>query len=507
MKHIARGDLFRRIKLNRRRLRAKMYRAPFVFHQDSTWPGDWVGRCILGLASLYHAFEGHDSFQEDVLAQLREIIKALPQHVNAEGYFGDLVKPSAINEQQVSGSSWFLRGLIEYYRITGDEKILAEIRSIVDHFISAIAPAYAHYPLCRRDMGGVGGHIEGKVTDGWLTSSDIGCAFIMVDAMSQAYALLGEEELKAEIESVIQIFSSIDFVSLQCQTHAALSCARGILTFFQATGEKKYLELAESIFARYLQDGMTKDFANFNWFGREETWTEPCCIVDSFLLSSAFFDLTGDVHYLRLMNRIYLNAFRGAQRSNGGAGCNTCLSSDKTSMKAYLYEAFFCCTMRFAEGLRFVNERTILMKDGHPFLTILQPASFALDNGLGIEIKGDIYHRRKAKLSLTGVKEPTPLSLYVPSSVPFKIEGTSRYTYENEVLTLLIEDENPIEIYFTLIPHEEEGVHFVGDMILVRRAVAGQEEAFYVENATYHYLLDYSSLSDKTLVMNLVQTL
>ena len=78
MKHIARGDLFRRIKLNRRRLRAKMYRAPFVFLQDSAWPGDWVGRCILGLASLYHAFEGHDSFQEDVLAQLREIIEENP---------------------------------------------------------------------------------------------------------------------------------------------------------------------------------------------------------------------------------------------------------------------------------------------------------------------------------------------------------------------------------------------------------------------------------------------
>ena len=172
-----------------------------------------------------------------------------------------------------------------------------------------------------------------------------------------------------------------------------------------------------------------------------------------------------------------------------------------------MYEAFFCCTMRFAEGLRFVNERTILMKDGHPFLTILQPASFALDNGLGIEIKGDIYHRRKAKLSLTGVKEPTPLSLYVPSSVPFKIEGTTRYTYENEILTIFIHDENPIEIYFSLIPHTEEGIHFVGDMILVRRVTAGQEEAFYVENATYYYLLDYSSLSDKTLVMNLVQTL
>ena len=507
MNHIARGDLYRRIKLNRRRLRAKIYRAPFVFLQDSTWPGDWVGRCILGLASLYRALEGHASLQDDVLAQLREIIEALPQHVNADGYFGDLVDPAAINEQQVSGNSWFLRGLMEYYFITGDEKILAEIRSILTHFVSAIVPAYAHYPLGRRDMGGVGGHIEGKLVDGWLTSSDIGCAFIMMDAMGQAYAHFGGEELKAQIESVIDVFSSIDFVSLQCQTHAALSCARGILTFYQATGEKRYLDLAERVFARYCEDGMTKDFANFNWFGRKETWTEPCCIVDSFLLSSSLFDLTGDARYLSLMNRIYLNAFRGAQRSNGGAGCNTCLSEDKKSMKAYLYEAFFCCTMRFAEGLRFVTERTAFEKDGHLFVTILQPASFALDNGVTVEIKGDIYQRGKAKLSCFGIKEPLLVSMYVPSSLPFTIEGATRYLYEDEVLTFEIENENPIELYFTLVPHKEGDINFVGDMILVRRVAAGQEEAFYVENATYHYLLDYSSLSDKTLVMNLVQSL
>ena len=73
---------------------------------------------------------------------------------------------------------------------------------------------------------------------------------------------------------------------------------------------------------------MTLDYSNFNWCGRPDTWTEPCCIVDSFLLAAQLEEITGDKRYLTLMNRIYFNSFRLAQRSNGGAGCNYCLTEE-----------------------------------------------------------------------------------------------------------------------------------------------------------------------------------
>ena len=47
----------------------------------------------------------------------------------------------------------------------------------------------------------------------------------------------------------------------------------------------------------------------------------------------------------------------GAQRINGGAGPNTCVTKTNKVLKVSMYEAHFCCTMRYAEGLLYYNQR------------------------------------------------------------------------------------------------------------------------------------------------------
>ena len=305
MKKIAEGDLLRRIRLNRKRLSAKMYRYPDIFNKkySASWPGDWEGRCILSLTSLYFALSGYDKDQESILNQLDEIISHLKEYINEDGYFGNIVNDEYLDEQQVSGNSWYLRGLIEYYQISRSDEILSLIKSVVNKFIYKIAKFYEHYPISTREIGGVGGHIEGVIRDGWLTSSDVGCAFIMLDAMSEAYYLLRDDKLKEILIKVIDKFINLDFINLKCQTHATLSCARGVLTFYEATKEEKYLNYAIDIFKKYINYGMTLDYSNINWFNRKDTWTEPCCIVDSFILTSKFYQITKDDKYLLLLNR------------------------------------------------------------------------------------------------------------------------------------------------------------------------------------------------------------
>ena len=52
---IAKGEILRRIRLNRKRLNDEMYRYPKIFTLGEEWPGDWTGRGILALVSLYKA--------------------------------------------------------------------------------------------------------------------------------------------------------------------------------------------------------------------------------------------------------------------------------------------------------------------------------------------------------------------------------------------------------------------------------------------------------------------
>ena len=481
-----------------------MYSYPGVFNQNSSWPGDWEGRCILALTSLYFAFNGYPKEQESIKTQLKEIVIHLKDYVNEDGYFGEIVNESYVNEQQVSGNSWYLRGLIECYQISGDEEMLSLIKRVEERFLLKIAKFYPSYPLDGREEGGVGGHLESEPKNGWLTSSDVGCAFIMLDAMSEAYYLLRDQRLKEILDSIIGVFLSIDYVGLKCQTHATLSCARGILTFYRATGEKKYLSYAEEIFEKYINAGMTKDYSNLNWFQRSDTWTEPCCIVDSFLLASQLFEETSEKKYLVLLNRIYLNSFRMAQRNNGGAGCNTCLTKENQEIHGFMYEAFFCCTMRFPEGLRFAKKYASSWNDGALHINMLVPQEIELENGSRLSIKGDIYHKRGAKLIFTNVKEGFDVRIYLPSSVSFKSKGILT-SYEDERTCFRVEQDATLSFSFSLSVHDEDGLRFAGDMLLVKRDQYPDEISYDYEGETLYYLVDYRKVKGEKNVLSLVQ--
>ncbi len=506
MKRIAKGDLLRRIKLNRRRLQSKCYRYPGVFEQNESWPGDWTGRCILALTSLYFSLHGYEKEQKDVLNQLNEIMNHLKDYTNADGYFGELVNDEFVNEQQVSGNSWYLRGLIEYYQITKDKTYLDLIKNVVSKFIFRIANFYSHYPLSDRESGGVGGHSEGKVTDGWLTSSDVGCAFIMLDAMSEAYYLLRDEELKHVLIKTIDSFMKIDYVKLNCQTHATLSCARGILTFYRASQDDQYLRFAKDIFDKYIDYGMTKDYSNINWFNRPNTWTEPCCIVDSFILASQLYESTGERKYVRLMNRIYLNSFRMAQRSNGGAGCNTCLYEDEKVIQGYLYEAYFCCTMRFAEGLRFVKKYSSLSKGDTLTIAILNEGDISCCSGEKLSIKGNIYDKEKVTMSFSSIKKSLRVKVYLPNTIGFSLEG-AHYEYDGDYLNFVVNEDTNVSIRFSLTIHHEDGLRFVGDMLLAKREKYLDKKSFIDEGNAYYYLVDYSKVHGKNNSLELKQVI
>lgn len=68
-------------------------------------------------------------------------------------------------------------------------------------FLVPIAPFYDHYPTGKRERGGVGGKLEGSFINGWKLSTDVGCAFIMMDGMTKAYEVTHNEDLKKQLKN------------------------------------------------------------------------------------------------------------------------------------------------------------------------------------------------------------------------------------------------------------------------------------------------------------------
>lgn len=224
---------------------------------------------------------------------------------------------------------------------------------------------FEFYPIDRRDatLGDVSGSVGDKINS-WILSTDIGCAFMSVDGLSHVYKVTRRQDVERLIKIMAKIYLSIDKIKIKAQTHCTLTFARGLLRMYRETKDDFYISGAKNIMTLYTDcGGMTEVYQNVNWWGRPDTWTESCAIVDSLMLSLELYKITTDEKYRTIAARIYHNGLSTSQRINGGAGTDSCvMHNSEHELYAQLYEAYFCCSMRLAEGLLYVKENSDLCK-------------------------------------------------------------------------------------------------------------------------------------------------
>lgn len=246
--------------------------------------------------------------------------------------------------------------MCEYYEQFGDKRAIDYLNKTFEGIYLPTLGKYSTYPIKRNisGNGGVDGHSIGDL-NGWRLSTDIGCAFMSIDGLSHYYAVTSGTEAKEIIDEMAEVFDNTDKYSLQAQTHCTLTAARGFMRMYDITNEKEYLEKAKRIFDLYTQKGMTYTYQNFNWFGKGDTWTEACAIVDSLMLATELYRATENDIYRMYAARIYFNGFATLQRPNGGAGTDTTVSDTTAVSEVKSYEAKLCCSMRLSEGLWYIS--------------------------------------------------------------------------------------------------------------------------------------------------------
>lgn len=256
------GELSTRLWKNYDRLEESKYQPDHVFlteQQSGGWPGDTEGRAILGLVMDAQATHREPRY-------LDEIIRRLPSHLNSLGYMGPIYD-GMLNEQQLAGNGWLLRGLCEYYKWKKDNRVLPMIRSIAVNLFVKGGKCYEDYPidpaLRNSQSGGASGNIQ-KTYHQWMLSTDIGCVFIGMDGAIQAYDLLRIPELKKVIDEMVHAFLSMDVVKIKAQTHATLTACRGLIRYADITGNREYIRKVMEIWKLYQAHGMTECYGNYN---------------------------------------------------------------------------------------------------------------------------------------------------------------------------------------------------------------------------------------------------
>jgi hypothetical protein len=397
------GELSMRANLNFTRLETEKYWPETIFEMDQhAWPADWEGRTMLALTMHAQVTKREPAF-------LDAILEKLPERLNEKGYIGPVYDDGVTHEQAMAGHSWMIRALVEYFNWKKQsdpaqaQTALTVLQSIIKGLYIPQTENYANYPVVEPDRYDdprwILSHKQSK-TKTHTGTSDCGCAFIAIDGATAAYELLKDEALKPLIENMIASYASLPREELHVQTHATLSGIRGILRYYRITGEQNCLELAVKTFDLYKTKAWTDHYANYNWFGLPR-WTEPCAVIDSFIISQELWEATGEEGYLRDAHHIFYNAIAHAERANGAFGTDLCVGAkvkppketggtdsyecDQAILfaKALTYEVFWCCNMRGGDGLSRAAMYSFYTEDS----TVTVPwfhtctAELKLDNG------------------------------------------------------------------------------------------------------------------------------
>ncbi len=331
----------------RRFSESAQYQLPYIFSSRTaeSWPGDWVGRTLLAFNHLYE-ITGKE------IPAMHALVQNIDEYINENGHLGAPFDGKYAKETLITGHLWYLRGFLRYAKNFKSEKALDITKRTVENLYLPLLPMFENYPLKRyqKNDGGIAGKSYDTI-NGWELSTDVGCGFMCLDGLVDYYEISKDSQTFHLITRLIEIFDGIDFVACGFQTHCTLSSIRAILHFYELTKENRYFEMAKSKFESYLLHGMTLTYENFNWFGREKSWTEPCAVVDSFILAKSFYHHTKEVRYLTLARRMWFNGLQFCQRPDGGCGSNSCVTKENPVLTVRSLQNSFCCNMRYTEGL------------------------------------------------------------------------------------------------------------------------------------------------------------
>lgn len=412
------GELYDRLTANLGRMETPLYQPNQVFwteEESGGWPGDKEGRTILALVMDGRALHKEPQY-------LEQIISMIPSRINEKGYFGTIFDD--IDEQQISGHGWLLRGLCEYFDWKNDSTVLEIAKDVAYNLFLPITDKVDDYPSTPdsriKGAGDMSGSTQNTV-NGWRLSSDIGCVFIGMDGLIHYYQYDRNPQIKSLIDKLINLYLNIDLLDVKAQTHASLTALRGLLRYMSITGDYAMLPEVEKRWDIYKTDGMTENYENFNWFGRFDTWTEPCAVIDSYMTANQLWQATRDSSYLEDAEHIYYNGLCVEQRTNGGFGCNKPVGPSFDEISIHADEAHWCCTMRGGEGLAQAAKYSYFTSGDTIFVPSYRESRLNLqDKGIRISQSSDKQYPFGSTIEFSLENMPTKemtLALFAPDYI------------------------------------------------------------------------------------------
>ena len=349
------------------------------------WPGDQLGRWF----SVLHVAQGHG--WTPAAANRAAIGEAVLPLQTDLGNFGPVLPLDQDDARIPSGNAFALRGLVDAYEDTGEDRYLDAARRLARYF-EAIAP---HWRTAQE------GHLHefyGHCLDGLVRLYGLG---------GDEWALRLARDLAAN-------------VGRAPHTHHTLSMYRGVLELYRVTGDPELLARTDDYLGwlnehRLVSGGVPESMP-------ASAQDEGCGLADYVIVNLMAFSLTGRDAYLDDAEHVLVNHFFMNQFHTGGFG-HRAFAQDIVGGKCwqgwegrYGSENPGCCSLWGQWALGELG-RYIVTQSSDAVEVNLYPAAAVRvpERGLVLEIESDFPRMSTVRITVHADRTSRfPLRLRIP---------------------------------------------------------------------------------------------
>lgn len=310
---------------------------PTPFHDwytghEWTWYADVSGRYLNAWTSLAPACGG-------LPAKAQKVLETVLANQADDGHFGPPIPAGTCDRSQASGTAWMMLALPRLYQLTGDERVLRAARRLAEWYLRVIPEWTRPEEISRQTSLGSYALIFANFTH-------------CLDGLAALQSVAPDPRL---VEGALTIAKAVKGFDSEIHSHHFLSTVRGLIDWYELTGEGWLLDKARRECDRIFADGMLDTWGVPESFANPQT-DEGCSEVDWVLVNLRLFQATGERRYLETAERAIYGHFYLNQSPNGGFGAwhgfHGAIGARKPGSVGRYTEAFWCCSMHGAFGLR-----------------------------------------------------------------------------------------------------------------------------------------------------------
>ncbi|SMD11611.1 glycoside hydrolase family 127 protein [Pedobacter nyackensis] len=298
------------------------HRTETTFWQSEFW-GKWFTSAIL--AYKYHPDAGLKQL-------LDEAATGLLATQAADGYIGNYAQANHLQQWDIWGRKYCMLGLLAYYDLSRDKKMLIGAIRIADHLISELNAQGGIIVTKGNYKGMAASSVLEPICLLYSYTNDVKYLDFAKEIVRQWERSDGPQLLSKSIIKVSERFPKPKnwYSAEQGQkAYEMMSCYEGLLELYRLTGNDAYKQVVVNSWEniRNTEINIAGSGASTEmWFGGKEVqafpihhYQETCVSVTWLKLNNQLLRLTGESRYADEAERTYYNAILGSMSANGAA--------------------------------------------------------------------------------------------------------------------------------------------------------------------------------------------